>query len=158
MQKFALLCIYAGIKTYIPKNVHMNIHNSFVHKIVPKWKQPIYPLIDKCLNCGLSLSEMLYQALIKSNKLLTHTTAWMDLKVLCQVKKPTVKSHRLYHDKLYLQQWNGVCKLPFLCWALLKEAQSKVLSEWRFCPENISEDSAWLSIHHSLWKCERKID
>lgn len=82
----SLLCIYSKeMRTYVHKDLQENAYSSFTQK---SWQTKIHPNFHELMNDQILVHLFNETTLFSSkrNKLLPHTTAWMNLKsiMLCE--------------------------------------------------------------------------
>lgn len=80
----------------ITQNLHINIHNSFIHD---SRKLLTQMFISWSINCDTDTME--YYSTLKMKKLLLHVVTWMDLKALLYMNESN-------HERLYTV-WFHVC-------------------------------------------------
>ena len=78
--------------------------------IAPSWNQLKCLSMDKWMNKMWNIHTMKYYSTIKRNKVLIHTTIWMDLKNIVPSEKSQHTHKKLHILRLLLSvQWSRLC-------------------------------------------------
>ena len=82
------------MKTYVYKNLYMNVQSICMHNKYPKTGNipNVLQQVNGLTNCGTYICHENYSA-VKGNKLLIHTATWMNIRHNLDQKKPNIKEY-----------------------------------------------------------------